>query len=297
MMGFRTISLWSSAALLLACGGCGGEASIPIPDDAQGTVEAVVRGLNENKPDVLWDALPASYQEDVSSLVHEFATKVDAEIYDQVFRILAKTVDLLGDKKQFILGSQMTSTVVDRAQMEANWDSVVSMFEILVKSELSRAASLKSVDVPAVLRGTGRRFMERLVALSELAPKDPFAALRAAAVEQISSTADITTMRVSMPGQRPEPIRLTRVEGRWVPVEMAQSWSRAVAEARKSLTKMSMNEQGKAQARMSLAMAESVVDRLAAADTQEQFDQVIVGLVGMFMGMPPAGGASPGRVR
>ena len=64
---------------------------------------AVVNGLGENQPQVIWQALPASYQNDVSGLVREFAGQMQDSLWDQIFEALTKLTRVLDEKKQFVL--------------------------------------------------------------------------------------------------------------------------------------------------------------------------------------------------
>ena len=62
----------------------------PIPETADKALSAVLEGLHENRPDAVWDALPASYQQDVNDVVHLFATRMHPEAWKWFVQIARK---------------------------------------------------------------------------------------------------------------------------------------------------------------------------------------------------------------
>ena len=56
--------------------------------------------------------------------------------------------------------------------------------------------------------------------------------------------------------------------------------------ARKGLEKMANDKSSTMQAKMGLGMANSVLDQLESANTQEEFNEVINSLFGSFAGAP-----------
>src|SRR5262245_6119412 len=63
---------------------------LPIPETADAAVQAVLGGLRQNRPDVLWEALPASYQRDLSEIVHLFAARLNPEAWRWFLQIAHK---------------------------------------------------------------------------------------------------------------------------------------------------------------------------------------------------------------
>ena len=96
------LSAIACCALGIGCDAGGGPV-MKIPDSPDGTVTAIYEGLASSQPQVVWDALPARYQQDVTFLVHEFGKKFDAELYDKVFDVARKGVALLKNKKDLLL--------------------------------------------------------------------------------------------------------------------------------------------------------------------------------------------------
>lgn len=289
-----------AAVACVALLGCGSSDPI-VPSTPDGTVTAVAAALADGKPQVLWTALPASYQKDVTGLIRAFADKMDADIYDKGWGLAKKLVKVLREKRAFILASPaMAKGGIDKAKAEAQWDTLVGALEALVNSEASSVAGLKSVDVGDFLRNTGSKLMSAASKGSQLTPDDKYnkefvAKLRGVKAEVVSSEQDKATLKMTVPGEEPETVELVRVEGRWVPKVIADGWSQGIADLRESLDKMSGDALAKKKPQIlaMLGAAEPMLDQFLKAETQEQFNQVIAqtmgmvgGLVGGMMGGP-----------
>ena len=121
MIGQKELLCFCLAAAVLFSGGCGGpeqetpavhsETATPTnsasaltsSETADVAVSTVFKGLWKNKPQVLWEFLPPSYQQDVNNLVHEFADKMDAELWSRSSRFSRRAATLLSTRKRFIL--------------------------------------------------------------------------------------------------------------------------------------------------------------------------------------------------
>jgi hypothetical protein len=105
----------------------------------------------------------------------------------------------------------------------------------------------------------------------------------------VSREDDVATVRISAPGEDPEEISLTLVEGRWVPTDMAQDWDANMAEAKQEIADITEEQmvEGKMQAMMMFGMADAALDQLAVVNSTEELEQALQGLMGPLMGMGP----------
>jgi hypothetical protein len=217
---------------------------------------------------------------------------MDASVYDKVFAVLQKTVELTKNKKEYILASSvMEMTETRRADIEEGYDEVVELLETILNSEISSIDSLSTIDYESFLSGTGARIMDQAAAISKVSDEDPFATefkekVNGATYELVSSEGDSAVVRATAADGDTELLDLVRIEGRWVPKEMADDWTETIGGAREKLANMTEEEiaQSRVQIMMGVAMIESFVDQLAGTTTQEEFDTVIQGLVGGFLG-------------
>jgi hypothetical protein len=277
-----------------------------IPDTPDGTVRAVARHLADHDPSILWEALPETYRTDINELTRAFAAKMDAELYNRSMALARRTVEVLQDKQALILGSQtVASTGVDVAEVERGMNGGLAVAHALLSSEITTLEGLGAVDWSGFLSGTGSQLMVLAdnaapAAEPEAAGEDLFATLRNLTVETVSISEDSAVLRITAADEEPEEVALTRVEGRWVPADMAAEWPQKVAEARARLEELTPEKiaELKPQAMFGLAMAEAFVEQMAAIESSEQFDAAVGPMLQSVMGSlafapPPAGEAPP----
>ena len=266
--------------------------AVDIPSTPDGTVRAVAEGLADRHPEVIWQALPPTYQKDITELTHAFAERMDPTVWEAAFALGSRTAGLLRDKKDIILASSMAEAAgEEREQLEGGWDEMVSMFDSFFSSGVSSLDTLKTIDWEQYLATTGKDLMDLAAEKSKADGDDTFdreftQKLRQAKVEVISSEGDSATLRMTAPDEEPEEMQLTRVEGRWVPSDMAKDWDKNVAEAKAKLAALTDEEiqQGSMQAMMMIGMVDGVLAQLETVETAEEFDQAIEGLLGPFLG-------------
>lgn len=266
--------------------------AVDVPSTPDGTVRAVAEGLADRHPEVLWQALPPTYQKDITELTHAFAERMDPEVWEAVFALGSRTAGLLRDKKDIILSSSMVQTAgEEHQQIEGGWDEMVSMLDSFFTSGVSSLDTLKTIDLEQYIATTGRDLLDLAAEKSKADGDDTFdreftQKLRQTKVEVISSEGDSATLRMTAPDEEPEEMQLTRVEGRWVPSDMAKDWDQNVAEAKQKLAALTAEEiqQGSMQAMMMIGMVDGVLAELETVETAEEFEQAIQGLLAPFLG-------------
>lgn len=266
--------------------------SFDIPDTPDGTVRAVSDALADRHPEVLWQALPRTYQADITEVTHAFAARMDPKVWEAAFGLGQRTAALLRDKKDLILESSMLDAAgEEREQLEDGWDAMVALLDSFFSSDVARLDTLKTIDWERYLATTGRDLMNLASERSKASGEDTFdreftQKLRKAEIEVLSREGDRATLRLTAPDEEPEEMQLTRVEGRWVPSEMADDWDANLAEAKQKLADMTDDEiqQGSMQAMMMIGMLDGALTELETVETAEQFEQAIQGLLGPFIG-------------
>lgn len=306
----RTIPSWRLLllpVLALALFGCGDD----VPKTADQAVLRVVNGLAENKPEVAWQAMPASYQKDVHDLVHTAVAKVDPTLWNKSFSMAQRIVKILREKKQFILKHDAVGKSKEQAaamgfgdlNIDAIYDSVVKILDAIVNSEIATHEKAVTLDVGAFLDRTGTKVMENV---EELATKlqsedgkgkgkemvDVYEKAKKTTATLVKEEGDTATVKIEAPGEEPEEEQFVRVEGKWIPKEMKEEWPEMIAEAKKELdavTKEQMDE-AKTMGLEMLKQLEKAIGPVEKASTQAEFDEAIGKL---FYSLNPAGGPTP----
>ncbi len=253
------------------------------PDQA---VMAVVDGLKEDQPQVIWQALPTSYQNDVSAVVREFAGKMEDSLWGQTFGTLGKLTRVLDEKRQFVLEHPLVAQQLSKSpNAEATYDAVVTLLKTLLSSDISNLQRLSDFDGERFLATTGSQVMAQMGDLVAPAP-DPKETL-----DEISSLR-VTLSRtegarawvmVEQPGEETKEVEMVLVEGKWVPAEMAAAWDSGIVSAREQLGQVAFDPAQTAQAGAMLAMVDGAMEGLLAAQTSEEFQASVQGMISLAM--------------
>ena len=83
--------------------------SAPTPDQA---IEQMAHSIADGRFDAAWQALPPSYQNDITEVVHLGASEMDAELWNRTFTVLQKTTRILSEKRNFILDHPMLAAEI-----------------------------------------------------------------------------------------------------------------------------------------------------------------------------------------
>ena len=273
----------------------------PTPATADAAMKALMEGIQNKKPQAAWDFLPASYQKDVTTLVHEVGGKVDAELYNKAFAVLNKALTLLKTKKEYILKSKLTAQALQNPMLppgtiEKNWDGVVEIISIITTSELAKSENLKTLDVGKFLSGTGAKLMDKGFEIAKAAGQDPTMALKGFQAEMVKTEGDKATVKLTPPGGgSPSEEQFVKVEGKWIPAEMADEWKQEIERMKGQLGAIpAQMAEAKPMAMPMLTKVEETLDKLNAAKSQEEFDGALLGAVAAFGG--PGAGAPPGAM-
>ncbi|MDQ8193323.1 hypothetical protein QEH59_02725 [Coraliomargarita sp. SDUM461004] len=272
-------------------------AAIPTAPDA--AIEAIAKELNDGNGGILWDAMPASYQVDVNAIAQLAGSKIDAEIYDKGFGLVNRLADVASKQKDFILNTQLGGgqSADQIAKLEAAWPAIIGFVKTLTGSSIGTAAGLQSFDGQAFCEQTVSALVDYSKQLAVLT--DEPIPLDFGTVKLLESTDTTAVLEMTSPDGSVEIAEVTLVESRWVPSEMASTWTRDLAAAKAQLEAISPSEmaQMKPQIMGAITMFEGVLTQLDAAKTQEQFDQALQGammpIMGLMMMQGGMGGGAP----
>ena len=263
-----------------------------IPDTPDGTVLAVAAALQDNHPEFLWFALPESYRQDIMEITRRFAEQMDPVVYDRAFAIVMRAVEVLDDRKDVILASEtFKSSGADAEQIREGLSNTQVFTDTLKASEIATLAGLGTVDWEQFLATTGAEFMKLAAAVESEAGDNPLDDLDSLKVETINLADDRATLLISSDNHEPEEVEMARVEGRWIPAELADEWSESIAEARQDLAELTPENMAaqKTQIMMFFGMADGLIEQIASLQTPEEFDAAIGPMLAPFMGAASMG--------
>lgn len=279
--------------LLLVTIGCGGGPAdqLAIPDTPDGTVRVVLDGLVQHHPEVGWRVLPGSYQQDVTDLSREFADTVDPAVFDRAVAVARKGVVVLQGKKDLILSSRyLEQSPVDAASVDAIWEASVYMLDALLASDLTDLETMREIDVEALLSTTGTAIMDSASEMPAESDETVSFAERVAAWEQtevelLSGEGDRAVVMLTVPDEEPIEMPMARIEGRWIPTELAAQWPAAVDQTRTRIEMFGSDDaaQIRVQVLFGIGIVEGFIDQIDLMETTEEFDDLVGGVLGNIM--------------
>jgi len=273
---------------------------VALPATPDGTIKAVSTAMGEGKFEVIWQALPASYQADIKKLLSEFAAKMDADVWTQGSKVAGKVTKLLTDKADFIVGNkmiaqQLQAKAVKPEDAKAYITGVGGALTDL-QTSMATLPDVEKLDIEKLLANLGPRAKELndiSARLGVVAPGQNMTDLAKVEAKLISSASDTASVELTKPDGTKETLELKRVEGKWVPKEMADQWASKIGEAQKALAGMQIKPEEKQQAMMATGMASGFLDTFLNAKTQQEFDAAVNALIPLISGALPGQGPQP----
>jgi hypothetical protein len=278
---------------------------------AQATPEAAVKEFKDaveaGKATQVIALLPPSYVKDASGLVHEFAGKMDPEIWGKLRTTLGSAAGALGSKASLLVdmsakdAEEPVSAEVKAVRAKALGEAMGAVAQ-LMKHDITSLERLKTVDADTFAREISGVFAKSTEAMKSMesdtaAPKPmEFKVLKSEKLEN----GNVELTFADEDGAEGETEEFKQVEGRWIPAEMADGWADSMKEARDGLKKLDFTtpegQTNKAQAMMMLGMFEPMIQQIGQAQSAEQlqgmFGSMLMPL--MMMGGSMGGGGMGG---
>ncbi|MEM1223375.1 MAG: hypothetical protein AAGH40_11480 [Verrucomicrobiota bacterium] len=261
------------------------------PDAPEAAIKMIASEISKGDMGVIWESMPATYQSDVNEVVALASTKLDPEIYDKTFTFFDRLADVADKQKNFILNTQLGGgqPPEEKEKMETALPSVIALVKGLASSEISTVEGLKAFDGQAFFDSTVSKMASQFEEIAKLTGETEFSMsdLSEVVVSVVESTGDQATLELKAPNEESQTESFTKVEGRWVPTELADGWVQSIADAKVQIEGVSVEEMAanKTQLLSVFAMLDGVLTQIDSAQTQEQFDQALQGAMMPLMGL------------
>jgi len=292
-MKTKVFRLAIASLLLIVAAGCARSAdssakAATIPDTPDGAVFAFAEAVQNDHAEHIWKYLiPPSYKTDINEITKTFSEKMDPAVYDRAFAIAMRAIEVLDDRKEIILASEtFKSSGADADDIRTGLSNTLVFTETLKASEVATVAGLGSVDWEQFLATTGNEFIKQAKTIEAEEGENPFDDLATLKVETVNLADDRATLRISSDNQEPEDVEMAKVEGRWVPAELADEWAQSMEEARQNLGEITPETMAaqKTQIMMFFGMADGLIEQIASLQTPEEFDAAIGPMLAPFLG-------------
>ncbi len=292
---FAAVSVVASVSVM----GCGGSSEKPAktPD---AVVMQVTKAIDQNQPQAVFQALPASYQADINSIVADAAKKMDTEVWSEGQALIKQVLKVAKAKKSLILETRMLAANPDKDELSKSWDQSLEMLETLLDSDFADLNKLRKGDVENLLSGSGSELMKKAKNASVGHPgyaemKANLEKMKSVKASVESQDGDTAIVKIEAKGETPETVNFVRVEGKWIPKDMADSFTLKIAEARANIEKIDFtSEEGKAakaKIMQQIGMVKTMIAQAESAKTSAELEGVMMGIMmgAMSMGGGPGG--------
>ncbi|TAJ15845.1 MAG: hypothetical protein EPO68_12170 [Planctomycetota bacterium] len=256
------------------------------------------RGLGQRDLAKVWDGLPPAWQQDVTALVQDFASRMDPAVWNRTAATARKATGVLKDKRAFVLDGPaigLALDLLDDKRAPAAYDALVAGFDALANSELADLEKLKQFDGRAFAAGAGARVLASAAELSGLSEDSSLHTwLERGSTARAKLLADgdaRAIVELTRDGEEKVEQVWVKVDGRWVPQQLADEWPNLIAQGRELVDALAAPEAPKLKGALiqALPVVDGFLDRLADAKTQGEFDSAVRGgaltLAGTFSGM------------
>ncbi len=252
--------------------------AIPVTIDANsaaGTVTKTLQTLEQGNLAEAYDFLPPSYQADIDGLIHEFANRMDPEVWSRLIGTARKTINVLKTKKELILDLDLFRNRPEVEPYRKSWDSSLEILSHLSNSDAAELASLKNVTARSLLPGkasaTPQQFDAIGLALGANLARQ-FAGVTVTPV-RTDGTEEVIAIR-GPTDEEPAEVAYVKHDGRWLPKSLVDHWDEGIKADRVWLEKLPARiKVVKPQILEALSQADEILDQLAAASNREQFEQ------------------------
>ena len=294
-INFATASV-VACVFVLGCGGSNSQTA-KTPD---AVVMQVAKAVENNQPQAVFKALPASYQSDINSVIADATKKIDSEIWNEVQTLLKQVLKISKAKKSLILETRMLASNPKKKELSASWDQGIEMFETVINSDFADINKLRKGDVASLLAGSGAKIMKQVKAANvdnsdykEM--KESLDKLKSIKASVESQDGDTAKVKIEADGETSETVDFVRIEGKWIPKDMADSFAAKITEARAKIAKIDFtSEEGKAakaKIMQQIGMAKTMIVQAEAAKTSAELEGV---MMGVMMGAMSMGGGAGG---
>lgn len=255
-------------------------------------MHALVEAVN-GKPQAVWNELPASYQKDVKGLTDALAVKIDAKLWDDAFATLKKVGAVAQEKRTFVLALPQLK------QMEVapeGYDAAVKIIATIASSDISTHAGLKALNIEKFLSGTMATLITDIVKAGDVAAKAARGPNTSSQISKLnkmktsveSISGNSAKVRIEMEGEQPTTEEFVKVEGKWIPKRLADSWATTIQAAKASIEGYQIPTEAAAAMSKTLATVNTALDTLRATKTEEEFNTQLGVVMQSFMpGAPP----------
>ncbi|MFN5298477.1 MAG: hypothetical protein ACK5HA_09270 [Planctomycetaceae bacterium] len=250
--------------------------------DPAAAVRQVLQGLEKRRLRAVWDFLPAGYQSDLQRITRQVGARMDPTLWKRAWAIPPRLAKLMRERGDWMLqpaGNTPSNPNAPQPLTATDLNGLADCLDLLASSELGDANRLKTVDLGDWCDRVGATVLGQVEVFARRLPGDSLAqtlaVLSDVQVQSAERAGDEATVQLSTPGGDPVPVEYVRVEGKWIPRDLAEGWIEGMGQAQARLGAFLNAETlaaNRPQWESVLAATEEWLGRLEQAEAKEKFD-------------------------
>ncbi|MEI8379948.1 MAG: hypothetical protein WCJ09_07460 [Planctomycetota bacterium] len=244
-------------------------------DSAAAAVLTTLKGLEAGKLAEAYDFLPGSYQSDLDGLLHDFAGKMDPEIWSRLTGAARKTIAFLKSKKEFLLELDLFRNRPEAEPYRQHWDSTLTLLTSLVEDDASDLAKLKQITLRSLL--PGKSSAGTLDVLGQAIGANVSRQFAGVTVTPVRTNGAEQVVAIRGPhDDKPTEFVYVKHDGKWLPKSLVERWDAGIKEDREWLARLPERIKAiKPKLLDALSQADEVLDQLQSAADKQQFEQAV----------------------
>ncbi len=257
------------------------------------TMEFAINAIKNKKFADIATMLPPSYVADIDTVVQAFANSMDAELFAEAITFADRVVKIAEAQKPVIadLATQM-GVPLPKDDIVKIIDGLAQTWGMINAAGLTKLETLKTFKTEKFIAESLPKMIDHMVKVAnDTSSKQLFdqglMVLAMASVTVKEEAEDTAVVVIDVAGDKEE-VKLVKVEGKWVPEDMAKEWKKGIEEAKAGIVEMKAElEKGKVEMMAQIKQASVILDQI------EKTGDLRAVLGGM--GLIP-GGAAPAGV-
>ena len=258
--------------------------------EALAVVERALGYLRAGRVDNVYGMLPVGYRKDVERVVAAYVGKIDPDVFRMGVEVLGAFGNVLVKQSGNILG------LVEAGMIPTEWDlpadevlaKVLSVKNLRLVGQCL-AGTREWLNYGALSRGElsgllgNAKFCELMRATWEEGGAET-AGLKVRLAGDESASEGVARLELGSDESGFDALEMVKVEGCWVPRELAEEWSSMIGMALKQAEQFSLDAEMLDTARTILPELKSAMTELEKAETFEEFSNVVM-LTVMVLGL------------
>lgn len=261
--------------------------------DLATSLQYAANQVQAGHPRAIWELMPPSYQADLQELFRAAIAANDAKQYAANLRLGGQIARTLNKQREFVFGYPAMGMIPPEIKdiVEKAYGPVVGILAVLSDPQLMSIESLTTRELGEIIADVDEQAGPHIAALFRLVPEEsnPLMAVLQASTSSVQMEgSDRGSIMLTNPQGQVATVVFVRVENRWVPEAMAQSWQEDMASARQAIAQAAGQQESvnAGMAAMTLTLG-AMLTQLEDAETQDEFNQIIDNLASVFATMIP----------